>query len=227
VTGAVLLTELANRGLWVERRENDLYIAPSAKLTDADRENIRTHKADILTEIRRTEAERALKDTLGSISRLRIHSANRVVARDRMAEFGNMLDAMFKEGEWDSIRYCLMDFERNVRALTVASQPRGRVEQVSEHVSFVYHKTNGGFENCEICGEAAGITTPDHRHFCGLCYRTAVPEEGSKRKVRTKGTKCCPLCGNSSWKPGETEPFIKGKACTTIDRAEINHTPMP
>jgi hypothetical protein len=165
--GAVVLAELTNKGLWVERRGDDLYVAPRSKLTDTDRERVHAFKADILTEIRRTEAGQALKDTLTTIGKLRIHSANRIVARNRMAMFATMLHSLFEQGEWDSIRYCLLDFRRSMEALTSVSrgEPHDR------------------FGLCEVCHEPAGLVVPDGRRFCGIShYQTAMPEGPAQRR---------------------------------------------
>jgi hypothetical protein len=213
VNGAALLAELAHRGFWIERRENDLYVTPRRELTNADRDRIRAFKTDILTEIRRTEAEQALKDTLAAIGQLRIHPTNRARAGELMALFGGMLDELLARRDQQAIHYCLLDFRRNLEALTKVSFPtRGLPVRVSQHVVLVADGTDQ-FGLCEICRQPAALVLQGGHRFCRIeCYRTVMPEAVQRRKKAKSTAAPCPLCGGR-WLSGQRQAFSEGSAC--------------
>jgi hypothetical protein len=125
-------------------------------------------------------------DSLAAINRLRIHPTNRLLARDQMALFGGMLDELLARGDQREIHYCLLDFRRNLEALTKVPLPvHGLSIPASQHVVLVI---DGGdqFGLCEICRQPAALVPQGGHRFCSIeCSRTARPE-GTQRRKKVK-----------------------------------------
>ncbi len=117
-----LCENFKHRGIAITAKRAKLIVRPANRLTDNDRCAIRENKAHLLRllherEVRvANEAYAGLLETLGRVEELSIRTS--IPVRHRIAEilseFGPKIESLFEQRDFQSIRYALVDFERNV-----------------------------------------------------------------------------------------------------------------
>jgi hypothetical protein len=115
----ILFAELQERGIRIWLDAGKVKLAPADLVTHELMDRLRPHKDDLRAALlaHATEAQELINKILGKVEALR-ESASfeaRLRVERKMKEFKPIIAALLDAGDFLSLRYCLLDLERNVR----------------------------------------------------------------------------------------------------------------
>lgn len=114
-----LVAELGRRGIRLSAKRGQIVARPKGATPPALGEQIRQYKSELLLLLAEPwvadRAEELLRGTLAAIEKLVDNQSSAVHQRvgDVIAEFGPIIEGLFLRQDLDSLRYCLLDLERN------------------------------------------------------------------------------------------------------------------
>lgn len=117
-----LVATFASRGISIAPNPTGekLVIEPASRLTDADRDAIKQAKPALLAYLAARAQDEALTTITTVLARCECQRDQRADALTRprivklMQDFEPLIAGLFEKADYDSLRFCLIDLERNI-----------------------------------------------------------------------------------------------------------------
>jgi hypothetical protein len=115
----ILFAELQERGIRIWLDAGKVKLAPADLVTQELMDRLRSHEDDLRMALlaHATEAQELINKILGKVEALRegASSEARLRVERKLKEFKPIIAALLDGGDFLSLRYCLLDLDRNVR----------------------------------------------------------------------------------------------------------------